>query len=138
MIRVKNILQLYQLVDHTSFSESEQENTSCVNINNDNQKKRSKITTISFPQVEQHKEIFPTSINFKMRSLFAIYFIVNVLALFAVLVRARRQSCTANHCGKIGKDIKTLQTEVKNLIALVKDALPSKLPGTFSDDIFVF
>ena len=73
-----------------------------------------------------------------MRSLFAIYFIVNVLALFAVLVRARRQSCTANHCGKIGKDIKTLQTEVKNLIALVKDALPSKLPGTFSDDIFVF
>ena len=73
-----------------------------------------------------------------MRSLFAIYFIVNVLALFAVLVRASHQSCTANHCGKIGKDIKTLQTEVKNLIALVKDALPPKLPGTFSDDIFIF
>ena len=73
-----------------------------------------------------------------MRSLFAIYFIVNVLALLTVLVRARQQSCTANHCGKIGKDIKTLQTEVKNLIALVKDALPPKLPGTFSDDIFFF
>ena len=73
-----------------------------------------------------------------MRSLFAIYFIVNVLALFAVLVRASHQFCTANYCGKIGKDIKTLQTEVKNLIALVKDALPPKLPGTFSDDIFIF
>ena len=55
-----------------------------------------------------------------MRLLFAVYFIVNVLALLIVLVRARQQSCTANHCGEISKDIKTLHTEVKNLVALVK------------------
>ena len=59
--------------------------------------------------------------------LFAIYFIVNVLAVLVVLVRARKQSCTANRCGEISKDIKTLHTEVKNLIALVKDALRPKL-----------
>ena len=72
----------------------------------------------------------------KMHLLFAIYFIVNVLALLIVLVRARQQSCTANRCGEISKDIKTLHTEVKNLIALVKDALRPKLTGTFSDNIY--
>ena len=73
-----------------------------------------------------------------MRLLFAVYFIANVLALFAVLIRARQQSCTANHCGEISKDIKKLRTEVKNLVALVKDALPPKLPGTFFGDMFLF
>ena len=72
-----------------------------------------------------------------MRLLFAIYIIVNVLALLIVLVRARQQSFTANRCGEISKDIKTLHTEVKNLIALVKDALRPKLTGTFSDNIYV-
>ena len=71
-----------------------------------------------------------------MRLLFAIYFIVNVLALLIVLVRARQQSCITNHCGEISKDIKTLHTEVKNLIALVKDALRPKLTGTFPDNIY--
>ena len=51
-----------------------------------------------------------------MRLLFAIYFIVNVLALLVVLVRARKQSCTANRCGEISKHIKTLHTEVKILL----------------------
>ena len=65
-----------------------------------------------------------------MRLLFAIYFIVNVLALFVVLVGGKQRSCTANRCGEISKDVKKLQTEVKNLLALVKDALPPKPPGT--------
>ena len=68
----------------------------------------------------------------KMAFLFAVYFIANVLALFAVLSDARQQSCTANHCGEITKAIKTLETKVDNLIALVKDALPPKPSGTFS------
>ena len=68
----------------------------------------------------------------KMPFLFAVYFIANVLALFAVLSDARQQSCTANHCGEITKAIKTLETKVDNLIALVKDALPPKPSGTFS------
>ena len=68
----------------------------------------------------------------KMPFLFAVYFIANVLALFAVLSDARQQSCTANHCGEITKAIKTLETKVNNLIALVKDALPPKPSGTFS------
>ena len=68
----------------------------------------------------------------KMPFLFAFYFIANVLALFAVLSDARQQSCTANHCGEITKAIKTLETKVDNLIALVKDALPPKPSGTFS------
>ena len=66
------------------------------------------------------ENIFQHRSFFKMRLLFAIYFIVNVLALLVVLVRARQQSCTTNHCGEISKDIKTLHTEVKNLVALVK------------------
>ena len=68
----------------------------------------------------------------KMAFLFAVYFIANVLALFAILSDARQQSCTANHCGEITKAIKTLETKVDNLIALVKDALPPKPSGTFS------
>ena len=68
----------------------------------------------------------------KMAFLFAVYFIANVLALFAALSDARQQSCTANHCGEITKAIKTLETKVDNLIALVKDALPPKPSGTFS------
>ena len=68
----------------------------------------------------------------KMPFLFAVYFIANVFALFAVLSDARQQSCTANHCGEITKAIKTLETKVDNLIALVKDALPPKPSGTFS------
>ena len=68
----------------------------------------------------------------KMPFLFAVYFIANVLALFAVLSDARQHSCTANHCGEITKAIKTLETKVDNLIALVKDALPPKPSGTFS------
>ena len=68
----------------------------------------------------------------KMPFLFAVYFIANVLALFAVLSDARQQSCTANHCGEITKAIKTLETKVDNLIALVKDALPPRPSGTFS------
>ena len=68
----------------------------------------------------------------KMPFLFAVYFIANVLALFAVLSDARQQSGTANHCGEITKAIKTLETKVDNLIALVKDALPPKPSGTFS------
>ena len=68
----------------------------------------------------------------KMPFLFAVYFIANVLALFAVLSDARQQSCTANHCGEITKAIKTLETKVDNLIALVKDALPPKPSGSFS------
>ena len=47
----------------------------------------------------------------------------------------RRQTtvnCTANHCGEITKAIKTLETKVDNLIALVKDALPPKPSGSFS------
>ena len=71
-----------------------------------------------------------------MRLLFAIYFIVNILALLVVLVRARQQSCTTNHCGEFSKDIKTLHTEVKNLIALVKDTLRPKLTGTFPDNVY--
>ena len=67
----------------------------------------------------------------KMPFLFAVYFIANVLALFAVLSDARQQSCTANLCGEITKAIKTLETKVDNLIALVKDALPPKPSGTF-------
>ena len=47
----------------------------------------------------------------KMAFLFAVYFIANVLALFAVLSDARQQSCTANHCGEITKAIKTLETK---------------------------
>ena len=82
------------------------------------------------------ENIFQHRSFFKMRLLFAIYFIVNVLALLVVLVRARQQSCTTNHCGEISKDIKTLHTEVKNLIALVKDALRPKLTGTFPDNIY--
>ena len=68
----------------------------------------------------------------KMPFLFAVYFIANVLALFAVLSDARQQSCTANHCGEITKAIKTLERKVDNLIALVKDTLPPKPSGTFS------
>ena len=68
----------------------------------------------------------------KMAFLFAVYFIANVLALFAVFSDARQQSCTANHCGEITKAIKTLETKVDNLIALVKDALPPKPSGTLS------
>ena len=67
-----------------------------------------------------------------MRLLFAVYFIASVLAPFAVLSGARQQSCTANHCGEITKAIRTLETKVNNLIATVKDALPSKPSGTFS------
>ena len=66
-----------------------------------------------------------------MRLLFAVYFIASVLAPFAVLSDARQQSCTANHCGEITKAIRTLGTKVNNLIAMVKDALPSKPTGTF-------
>ena len=58
-----------------------------------------------------------------MRLLFAVHFIANILAVFPVLSDARQQSCTA---------IKTLETKVDNLIALVKDALPRKPSGTFS------
>ena len=66
-----------------------------------------------------------------MRLLFAVYFIASVLAPFAVLSDARQQSCTANHCGEITKAIRTLGTKVNNLIAMVKDSLPSKPTGTF-------
>ena len=66
-----------------------------------------------------------------MRLLFSVYFIASVLAPFAVLSDARQQSCTANHCGEITKAITTLGTKVNNLIAMVKDALPSKPTGTF-------
>ena len=66
-----------------------------------------------------------------MRLLFAVYFIASVLAPFAFLSDARQQSCTANHCGEITKAIRTLGTKVNNLIAMVKDALPSKPTGTF-------
>ena len=72
-----------------------------------------------------------------MRWLFAVYFIANLLALFAVLTDVRQQSCTANHCGEITKAIKTLETKGDNLIALVKDALPPKPSSTFSM-IFIF
>ena len=89
-----------------------------------------------FHRFSNTENIFQRRSFFKMRLLFAIYFIVNVLALLIVLVHARQQSCTANHCGEISKDIKTLHTEVKNLIALVKDALRPKLTGTFSDNIY--
>ena len=65
------------------------------------------------------ENIFQRRSFFKMRLLFAIYFIVNFLALLVVLVRARQQSCTTNHCGEISKDIKTLHTEVKNLIGKI-------------------
>lgn len=65
------------------------------------------------------ENIFQHRSFFKMRLLFAIYFIVNFLALLVVLVRARQQSCTTNHCGEISKDIKTLHTEVKNLIGKI-------------------
>ena len=58
-----------------------------------------------------------------MRLLCAVHLIANVLMLFAVFSDARQQSCTA---------IKTLETKVDNLIALVKDALPQKPSGTFS------
>ena len=57
-----------------------------------------------------------------MRLLFAVHFIANILAVFPVLSDARQQSCTA---------IKTLETKVDNLTALVKDALPPKPSGTF-------
>ena len=72
-----------------------------------------------------------------MRWLFAVYFIANLLALFAVLTDVRQQSCTANHCGEITKAIKTLETKGDNLIALVKDALPPKPSSTFFDDIHI-
>ena len=66
-----------------------------------------------------------------MRLLFSVYFIASILAPFAVLSDARQQSCTANHCGEITKAIRTLGTKVNNLIAMVKDSLPSKPTGTF-------
>ena len=102
-------------------------------ITNNNDVKSSQSVFHSFSNTEN---IFQRRSFFKMRLLFAIYFIVNVLALLVVLVRARKQSCTANRCGEISKDIKTLHTEVKNLIALVKDALRPKLTVTFSDNIY--
>ncbi|PFX14236.1 hypothetical protein AWC38_SpisGene21631 [Stylophora pistillata] len=64
-----------------------------------------------------------------MRLLFAVYIIANVLSLFSVFIDDRQQSCTANPCGEMSKAIKTLQTKVNNLIALVKDALPPKPPA---------
>ena len=72
-----------------------------------------------FHRLSNTENIFQRRSFFKMRLLFAIYFIVNVLALLIVLVHARQQSCTANHCGEISKDIKTLHTEVKNLIGKI-------------------
>ena len=102
-------------------------------ITNSNDLKSSQLFFHWFSNTEN---IFQHRSFFKMRLLFAIYFIVNVLALLVVLVRARQQSCTTNHCGEISKDIKTLHTEVKNLIALVKDALRPKLTGTFPDNIY--
>ena len=58
-----------------------------------------------------------------MRLLFAVHFIANILAVFLALSDAKQHSCAA---------IKTLETKVDNLIALVKDALPRKPSGTFS------
>ena len=66
-----------------------------------------------------------------MRLLYAVFLIANVLQLIAVSSDARQQSCTANRCGEISKDIKTLKTKMNDLIALVRKALPPKPPGTF-------
>lgn len=65
--------------------------------------------------------------------LIAVYFVANVLTLFAVMISTRQQFCSANHCGEISKAIRKLETKVNDLIALIKDALPSDEPlGTIS------
>ena len=92
-------------------------------FDDDNLQLRSKIIIISYSQVEQHRKYFPKSINSQNALAICSSFHRKYLAVLPVLSDARQHSCTA---------IKTLETKVDNLIALVKDALPRKPSGTFS------